>query len=408
MNYLAGGANSPIPIPTNYPRDIIKGHGPYIFDKDGSKFIDLWMGYGALFFGHEDPEIRKTIAKSIKNGWFFSYQTDIEKEVAQLIHDLVPCAERIRFSTTGSDAVAYAIRVARAYSLRKKILSIIGGYHGVHEGMIPSGGTESSNPDLIPFNDIKAAEKKLKTKKYACLIMEPVLANSGCTPPDVGYLKKIRKICDKTKTVLIFDEIVTGFRVSLAGAQGFYNVSPDLTLFSKAIAGGLPLSVVCGKKKIMENFMPPGEVFFAGTFNGSPLSLAVAKTVIKKLKQKDTYRNNAKLGDDFRSFIQNQIDELKLPACVQGVASMSTLAFGCKSFNKGIKMENFDIAAYNLFIQKMAKRHILFPPLPTETVFLSPVHRKVLKQIKLAIKQSLEELKKEYFNRHESEKNHAK
>ncbi len=397
-NHLAGRVNSPIPIPAYYPSDIIKGEGPYIFNKNGDKYIDMWMGYGALLFGHADPDIIQTINNNIKNGWFFSYQTYFEKELSNIIHDIIPSAEKVRFATTGSDVVAYSIRASKSYTDRQKVLSIIGGYHGVHEGMIPSASIpDNQNLDLIPFNDIVAVKEKLKNKEYACFLLEPILANSGCTPPRENYLKEIRKICDNTGTVLIFDEIVMGFRVNIHGAQGLYNVTPDLSLFSKAIAGGLPLSVVCGRKEIMESFIPTGNVFFAGTFNANPLSLNVSKTVIKKLKNGNFYTKTQKLGDDLRDYIREQINRLQIPACVQGIASMLTVAFGCKSFIKGIKLEGCDDTVYNFFIEEMAKRHILLPPLPTETVFLSPVHESVIDEIKIAIKQSLEEVKDKHY-----------
>ncbi len=396
MNYLAGNVNSPIPIPNGYPRDIISGEGPYVIDKNGKKYIDLWMGYGALIFGHADKDITKIISESMEKGWFFSYQTSIEKDVAKILHEIIPSAERVRFATTGSDAVAYALRLARTFTGRNKVLGIKGGYHGVHENMMPGKGTIFSiSPDLIPFNDISAVEEKLKTKEHACFILEPILANCGCTPPKDGYLERIRKICSDTGTVLIFDEIVNGFRIDIGGAQKFYNVTPDISTFSKAIAGGLPLSVICGKKEIMENFAPMGSVFFANTFNGSPLALSVAKTVIGKLRDGSLYKKNNEIGESFRKFLQEQIKRLEITAAVQGVGSMSTLAFGCKSFEKGIVFEKYDTKTYNLFIEKMAHKNVLFPPLPTETIFLSPVHEDVMDEIKKAIKESLEELKKE-------------
>ena len=398
MNYLAGNTNSPIPIPLHYPSNIISGDGPYVVDKNGDRYIDLWMGYGTLLFGHADSDIVVSVQNNIKNGWFFSYQTYLEKELSELIHNIIPSAEKVRFATTGSDAVAYAIRASRSYTGRKKVLSVMSGYHGVHEGMIPSGGViNNTELDLVPFNDVELVRKYLNEKKYACFLLEPILANSGCTPPEENYLKSIRDICDRTGTVLIFDEIVTGFRISINGAQGFYNVIPDLSLFSKAISSGLPLSVVCGKKDVMEKFLPTGDVFFAGTFNGSPLSLVVAKTVIRKLQSTNLYIENEQLGDEFRKYITEQIRDLELPACVQGIASMLTIAFGCNSFKRGIKLEQYDSDAYSFFIEEMAKRHVLLPPLPTETIFLSPVHKVVIGDIKAAIRQSFEDLKKNYY-----------
>lgn len=394
MNYLTGGVNSPIPIPESYPSDIVSGQGPFVFNSDGKKYIDMWMGYGALIFGHADPDLVKEIGERAKDGWFYSYQTKIEKDFSEIIHKLIPSAESVRFATSGSDAVAYAIRAARAYTSRNSVLSIIGGYHGVHESMIPSEGTMYlSAPDLIHFNDIEEAKRALGTKKYACMVLEQIMANSGCTPPDDGYLLELRKLCDETGTVLIFDEVVTGFRIGLGGAQKRFGVTPDLSTFSKAIAGGLPLSVVCGKKTIMEGFIPTGKVFFAGTFNAHPLSIALAMKVVDKLKDGSVHSKSAALGDRLRSFIARVIEENNLNASVQGIDSMLTIAFGCKSFKSGIKNENYDEKAYSVFIKKMADQNILFPPLPTETVFLSPVHEEVIGEIESALKKSLSEMK---------------
>lgn len=394
MNYLTGGCNSPIPIPESYPNNIVKGWGPYIIDDSGRKFIDMWMGYGALLFGHADQDIVQTVTDSVKNGWFFSYQTKIEQDFSVILHQLIPCAESVRFATTGSDAVAYAIRAARAYTSRAQILSIIGGYHGVHEGMTPSDGIlYQCKPDLVHFNDPEEAMAALITKKYACMLLEPIMANSGCAPPSENYLSELRKICDVTGTVLIFDEVVTGFRIGLGGAQKKYKVVPDLSTFSKAIASGFPLSVVCGKKAIMENFIPTGNVFFAGTFNAHPLSLAVANRVVEKLRNGQVYAQITALGNRLRSFISKTIEEYNLNACVQGVDSMLTIVFGCKSFTQGIVNEKLDKRLYNIFIKKMADRNILFPPLQTETIFLSPVHEEVINEIEKTLKMTLSEMK---------------
>lgn len=394
MNYLTGGCNSPIPIPESYPNNIVQGQGPYVIDDSGRKFIDMWMGYGALLFGHADKDIVQTVTDSIKNGWFFSYQTKIEKDFSVILHKLIPCAESVRFATTGSDAVAYAIRAARAYTSKTQVLSIIGGYHGVHEGMIPSEGTAYQNkPNLVHFNDIEEARAALSTKKYACMLLEPIMANSGCTPPSENYLSELRKVCDTTGSLLIFDEVVTGFRIGLGGAQKKYNVIPDLSTFSKAIASGFPLSIVCGKRAIMKNFIPTGNVFFAGTFNAHSLSLAVANRVIKKLRNGQVHAQITALGNRLRSFISKTIEEYNLNACVQGVDSMFTIAFGCKSFIQGIINEKFDKRIYDIFIKKMADRNVLFPPLPTETIFLSPVHEEVIDEIERTLKMTLSEMK---------------
>ncbi len=395
-NYLAGGVNSPIPIPQYYPNNIVKGQGAYVIDNKNNKYIDMWMGYGALLFGHVDKDILETIKKTIETGWFYSYQTEIEKELSEILHKHIPSAEVIRYATTGSDAVAYAIRAARSYTKRSEVLSIKGGYHGVHEGMISIDGTTiSTKPEYINFNDADAAYEKLKSRDFACLILEPILANSGCTPPKKGYLEELRKICDETETLLIFDEVVNGFRVSIGGSQKRFNVVPDISTFSKAIASGLPLSVIAGKKSILEEYIPTGNIFFAGTFNGHPLSLHVAKKVMEKLEDGEIYAELEKLGNTFRKEISLHINEIDANACIQGIASMFTIAFGCRSFTQGIINENYNTNAYEVFIEKLAKKKILFPPLPTETIFLSKVHKPIAEDILSSIKIALTEMKKE-------------
>jgi len=395
-NYLAGGVNSPIPIPQYYPNNIVMGKGPYVIDDKNNKYIDMWMGYGALLFGHADKDITKTARETLTKGWFYSYQTKIEKDLSKILHKHIPSAEVIRYATTGSDAVAYAIRVARFYTKREKVLSIKGGYHGVHEGMISTKGTTINiKPEYINFNNEKEAYDKLKKNDFACLILEPILANSGCTPPKKGYLKKLREICDETGTVLIFDEIINGFRVSIGGSQKRFSVTPDISTFSKAIASGFPLSVIAGKKTILEGYIPTGEIFFAGTFNGHPLSLAVAKRVIEKLEDGKIHSDLEKLGKTFRREISAHIDKINANASVQGIASMFTIAFGCKGFTQGIINENYNVQAYNIFINRLAKKKILFPPLPTETVFLSKVHEPLASDILTIIKTTLTDMKKE-------------
>lgn len=375
-NYLAGNTNSPIPFPPNYPRDIVSGNGAFVTSAKGVTYIDLWMGYGALLNGHQNPSEKKTVIKQLDKGWFFSYPTILEAEVAEKLHQIIPCAERVRFSVSGSDAVAYAIRAARQFTGRSDILAIEGGYHGVHENMVSNTATLSATtPDLTLFNDTNSTVEKIKTKKYACFILEPVLANNGCVPPQSGFLEAVRKACTEAGTVLIFDEVVVGFRVSVRGAHSVFNVVPDLCTFSKAIAGGFPLSVVCGKKEIMESFMPTGEVFFAGTFNGSPVALANALGVIDSLEDGYPYM----LINDFREELTRSLLELAgkhgIRLSIQGTASMMSLAFGCDSYIHGVQEARADAGIYTSFSDYMAKEnHVLLPPLFTETIFLAPVH----------------------------------
>lgn len=395
-NYLAGGTNTPIPIPRYYPQWIKGGKGAYVYDIKNKKYIDLWMGYGALLLGHTDIGLIHRITERLKDGWFFSIPSELELDVAELIHKLVPSAEKIRFATTGSDAVAYAVRVARTYTSRKHILSIIGGYHGVHEGFVQTSGIIDSLRnfiDYIPFNDIESAEKYLRTRKYAAILTEPVLANAGCTPPEENYLWEMRELCNQTDTLLIFDEIVTGFRLDKGGAQTYFGVVPDISIFSKALANGLPLAAIVGKEEIMNCFYPKGNVFFAGTFNAHPLSLCAAKYILEKISKENFHEKINKMGKELREFIIKEIDSMGIFACVQGIGSMLTITFGCEKFEQGLYLTKFSEDLYYMFIENSARLGVLFPPLPTETVFLSPVHELCLPQIKDIIRKSLEAIR---------------
>ncbi len=375
-NYLAGNTNSPIPFPESYPRDIISGNGAYVADASNNQYVDLWMGYGALLHGHQHATEKKTITQQLSNGWFFSYPTKLETDLAAKIHSLIPCAERVRFSTSGSDAVAYAIRAARRFTGRKAVLAIDGGYHGVHENMVSNTATLSLEmPDLTLFNDNEMTVAKILSKRYACFILEPILANNGCVPPDPGFLEAVRKACTDTNTVLIFDEVVVGFRTSVNGAQSMFGVTPDLCTLSKAIAGGLPLSAVCGKKDIMEQFLPSGEVFFAGTFNGSPLSIANALGVIESLETTYPYQEMDQFREQFSQDLLKLARKHDVKLAIQGATSMMSLAFGCTSYRHGVKEANANPKTYACFAEYMAKEHrILLPPLYTETIFLAPAH----------------------------------
>lgn len=382
-NYLAGGSNSPIPYPESYPTNITSGKRALVFDTNGDKYIDMWMGYGALLFGHQDSRIKKIISKTIKRGWFFSYPTLLEKEFSALLNEIIPSAESVRYATTGSDAVAYSIRAARHFTKRQMILSIKGGYHGVHENMISTGGSMSDiEPHKVKFNDIDDLKKAFDKNQYACFILETIMANNGCVPANKEYLEAARDLCNKTGTILIFDEVVTGFRMGLSGAQGYYKITPDLSIFSKAIASGLPISVVCGRNDVMSSFESVDKVFFAGTFNGSPLALNVAKEVINIIKNSDDIR----VAEEFTTELADHIREIStkhsLDIAVNNIKSMLSISFGCKTNHHGLCHEKSKNDKYIEFISVLSSKYnILFPPLPTETVFISKVHRKHKKKI---------------------------
>lgn len=394
-NYLAGGVNSPIPTPAFFPKGVVSGLGPLVLGANGREYIDLWMGYGALLFGHRDSGIEAAATEAISKGWFFSLPNADEQLLAAAIHRTVPCAESVRFATTGSDAVMYAIRAARAFTRRSKILAIRGGYHGANEGCLPSEGLSPGlheQWDTITFNNEAIAAERLAAESYAALIVEPVQANNGCTPPKHGYLNHLRELCFETNTILIFDEVVTGFRLGSGGAQSYYNVTPDLCTFSKAIAGGFPLSAVAGRKDIMESFIPTGKVFFAGTFNGHPVSLRAALHVQKLLADYSIISDLERIGDQLRRFIISEAHKQGIRVAVQGVGSMLSLAFGVERFTQGLSESPYDKETFSRFINVLAQHGVLHPPLPTETIFLSTAHVTVMDRIQEAISLTFKEL----------------
>ena len=397
MNYLAGGVNSPIPTPPYFPPAVKYGSGAIVMGSDGREYIDLWMGYGALLFGHADNSVRSVIEGALKNGWFFSIPRTEEVDLAAALHEVVPCAERVRFATTGSDAVMYAIRAARAFTGRSRILMMCGGYHGANEGFIQSAGLAvglCEQFQSVPFNNTSYVKNVLETRQYAALLIEPVLANNGCVPPQKGYLNYLRAACTNTGTVLIFDEVVTGFRLATGGAQQRFQMVPDLCTFSKALAGGFPLSAVCGKGEILENYIPSGKVFFAGTFNAHPISLKIALHIIRRLITKSPFEELDDLGDDLRAFIRDEAYKQGIRLTVQGIGSMLSIGFGIDHFEHGLSESSADRTLFKKFIVALAKKGVLHPPLATETIFLSPVHRPYIGKVKDAFRYALRETTK--------------
>jgi glutamate-1-semialdehyde 2,1-aminomutase len=393
---IAGGANDPIPIPDTYPDWVHAGDGPYVYDEDGNEYVDLWMGFGGLLLGHADPQLSDVIADRADDGWFFSYPTTLERDVARTLCDTIPSAESVRFATSGSDAVAYALRAARAYTGHDDVLTIAGGYHGVHEGLMGTDGFAADPDDhleFVPFNDLQRVREELASEEYAALLLEPVLANAGCVPPESDFLATVRDLCTDTDTLLIFDEVVTGFRLAPGGAQARFGVEPDVSTFSKAIANGLPLSAVCGRADVLSAFEPAGDVMFAGTFNGHPISLAGASHTIDRITEDGFQQTIDELGERFRSSAAAELATLDDQTAVQGIGSMATVAFGVDSFPHGLAVDAPDKERYREFVAAAATNGMLLPPLATETMFFAPVHEPIMDDVEAALADTVDDLR---------------
>jgi glutamate-1-semialdehyde 2,1-aminomutase len=348
---LAGGVSSglrasakPVPIYFN------TGNGSRLIDVDGNEFIDYTLAWGPLILGHRSRVVTEAVVDQLGKLQQVGAQHDLEWEVAEQICRIVPCAERVIFSNTGTEAVQAAFRLARAYTGRQKIIRFEGHYHGwmdnvltgyrppiengtallekrPTEGMSEAAITETI---VLPWNDFDAVEVVLKARgrEVAALIMEPILCNSGCLMPSTNYLAGIRDLCTRFGVLLIFDEVITGFRVSLGGAQSLFGITPDLATFGKAIAGGFTLSAVAGSRDIV-GMVADGRVSHAGTFNGNPICLAAARAVLGELERADgsMLESLRSRGERLQAGIRDIASQLHFPVLISGVGSVFSVSF---------------------------------------------------------------------------------
>ena len=307
---IPGGVNSPVrafKAVGGEPIFIDRAKGAYLFDADGKKYIDYVLSWGPMILGHAHEDVLAAVTEKVKRGLSFGAPTEIETELAQLVCDLVPSVEKIRFVSSGTEATMSAIRLARGYTARDKIIKFEGCYHGHSDSLLIKAGSGAltfgvpSSPGVpasladhtitLQYNDIEQVNEVFKEigEQVACVIVEPVAGNMNCIPPKPGFLEALRKNCDASKALLIFDEVMTGFRFGVEGAQGHYNVRPDLTTLGKVIGGGMPVGAFGGKKEIMDYIAPSGPVYQAGTLSGNPVAMAAGLTTLQLINQNGFY-----------------------------------------------------------------------------------------------------------------------
>lgn len=329
-----------------YPFYVEHAKGVKLHDVDGNIYTDYWVGHGALILGHAHDNIVKAVMEQLPLGTHFGFSHEKEIELAERIVKYVPSAEMVRYTNSGTEANLYGSRLARAYTGRNKMLKIEGGWHGGYDGLHayvsrPYGRLESAglNPKVtedtlaVPFNDLEAATKIAKHGELACIILEPVMGAAGFLTPEPGYLEGLREVCDETGTLLIFDEVVTGFRLGMGGAQGYYNVTPDLTVMGKIIGGGFPVGAFCGPNEIMElldhNKYPEPEKRSAhgGTFTGNPITMVAGCATVDTLKDGSIHKEIDRLGEKMRTGLEDIIDSGHYNASVTGVGSTFAIHF---------------------------------------------------------------------------------
>ncbi|MEM2697436.1 MAG: glutamate-1-semialdehyde 2,1-aminomutase, partial [Nitrososphaerota archaeon] len=343
---IPGGVNSPVRAYDPYPFFTKKASGSRIHDVDGKVYIDYVMGYGALLLGHSPEIIIQTLRKAVEDGVLYCTPTEEEVILAEKICKLYPSIEMVRLANTGLEATMHAIRLARGYTGRKKILKFEGCYHGAHDSLLVKAGSgaltfgapsslgvleDLAKHTLISrYNDIELTEKIVRenAEDLAAIIVEPIPVNVGLIKPKKGFLEALRRLADEVGAVLIFDEVVTGFRLAPGGAQEYFNVKADITTLGKALGGGLPISAFGGKREIMENLSPVGKVYQAGTFSGNPLSTKTALTVVEYIeKNRQIYGEMRRMVERLCRAAREFIEDLKIDATVNNLESMFQVFF---------------------------------------------------------------------------------
>jgi glutamate-1-semialdehyde 2,1-aminomutase len=388
---LSGGVSSPVRAIFPYPFYTARAEGPYLWDMDGNRFIDYCLAYGPMIMGHRHPTIIRAVDEQLQKGWLYGTPTELEVQLARRITSLYPSIDMLRFVSTGTEATMAAIRVARGATGRDKIIKIEGGFHGAHDSVLVkagSGATTWGIPDskgvpvdmakntfLVPYNDLDALENVLikGSDQTAAMIIEPVLGNVGPILPKEDYLKGVRDLTEDYDVLLIFDEVITGFRLSLGGAQVYYGIKPDLTTLGKIIGGGFPIGIVGGRRDLMEQVAPNGGIYQAGTFNGSPISLAAGLATLDIMKKDNVLEKLTSTGKEICKSISDIVEDFKLGYSVVGIASMFKVFFGPEPTNYSEALE-CDKVGYIEFFRRMLATGIFLTPSQFETDFLSAAH----------------------------------
>jgi len=395
LKSIPGGVNSPVRACKAVKADPIffeRGEGAYLIDVDGNRYIDYVCSWGPLILGHAHPEVIGSIYFASKKGTSFGAPTWQEVELAELIKSSIPSIEKIRLVNSGTEATMSAIRLARAYTGRKKIIKFEGCYHGHVDSLLVKAGSGlatfgipatpgvpeelTSHTLNLPFNDFSAVEKAFLEygKEIAAVIVEPIPGNMGVVLPENGFLEFLREITQKYKALLIFDEVITGFRIGPSGAQGKYGINPDLTCLGKIIGGGLPVGAYGGKEEIMSLVSPEGPVYQAGTLSGNPIAVAAGIATLKELLKPGTYERLEYLSEKLEKGIKEVLKELKLSYQINRAGSMLTLFFTEKEVKDFQGALTSDIEKFAIFWQKMLEEGIYLPPSQFEAWFVSLSH----------------------------------
>ena len=394
---LVGGVNSPVRAFKAVGGDPIffkEGHGPYVISEDNKTYIDYVLSWGPLIAGHAHPKIVNAIKTQAEKGTTFGAPTVLETELARTIQSCFPSMEKVRFVSSGTESCMSVLRLARGYTNKPYIIKFDGCYHGHSDSMLVSAGSgiltlgkPSSSGVLdefiektivLDFNDldqVQACFEKYKNQ-IAAIIIEPVTGNMGLISPKNGYLEGLQALCKENDTLLIFDEVMTGCRVSLGGAQEKYNIKPDLTCLGKVIGGGLPAAAFGGKKEIMDKLAPVGDIYQAGTLSGNPLAMAAGNATLTLLKTDNNYHKLLEITSDLVHQLQNIIDDHKQDIIINKEGSMFSIFFSKTPIHSLKDVNNSNLHLFKSFYKQMLADGIYFAPSPYESNFVSITHSK--------------------------------
>jgi len=393
VKVLPGGVNSPVrafKAVGGTPLFIDKAQGSKIYDVDGSEYIDYVSSWGPMILGHNHSAIREAVANAAQKGMSFGAPTEAEVKLAEKLASFSPNIEMLRMVNSGTEAVMSALRLARAYTGRQKVIKFEGCYHGHADSMLVkagSGALTTGEPDspgvssavasdtlIASYNDLTTVEELLKKNDAACVIVEPVAANMGVVLPKEGFLSGLRTLCDTYGALLVFDEVITGFRLCKGGAQEYYGVHADLTAYGKIIGGGLPVGAYAGKKKIMELVSPSGPVYQAGTLSGNPVAMAAGLAQLEILERQDVYTHINTMGEKLAHGLSFIIKNVGAKACVNQIGSLICLFFGIETADdyQSVRKANTDL--YAGYFHKMLEKGVYLAPSQFEAMFVSYAH----------------------------------
>ncbi len=409
---IPGGVNSPVRAGQAVgidPPFISKANGCVIWDVDGNEYIDYVCSWGPMILGHAHPEIVNALEERVKLGTSYGAPTELEVEMADIIVEMVPSIEMVRMVNSGTEATMSAIRLARGYTGREKIIKFDGCYHGHADSLLVSAGSGLATlgipgspgvpQDLarhtisLPFNSLESVSQAFNKfgPEIAAVIVEPVPGNMGVINPDQAFLKGLRELTNEYGALLIFDEVISGFRVAPGGAQELYDIMPDLTCLGKIIGGGLPVGAYGGKREIMTRMAPQGDVYQAGTLSGNPLAMAAGLATLKILKEKSPYDELDKLGDMLFSGLKRVAEAAGVNVVINRVGSMGSLFFTDEPVTDFETAKASDENLFKRYFRSMLEQGIYLAPSPYEAAFLSTAHseetvRKTIECASIALK----------------------